>query len=194
MTSDYRQEPPGAGKSSFELIDSKRLLEELMLSAGMTFVDVGCGRGAYSIAASRVIGDAGSVYAVDLWEEGIASLRKAAAEHNLSNIHAVVADVGTQIPLEDNCTDVCLMATVLHDLVTLDLEKGALRELARVTKADGRLAIVEFKKIPGPPGPPLTIRLSPEQTESIVHDHGFEKERVVDLGPYHYLAVFAKLP
>ena len=41
--------PTGAGKSSFELIDSNLLFRELDLEPGMTVLDLACGKGAYPI-------------------------------------------------------------------------------------------------------------------------------------------------
>ena len=62
--------------------------------------------------------------------------------------------------MESGSVDVALMATVLHDLVEAGTAAGALAEVSRVIKAEGRLAIVEFHKIDGPPGPPRHIRLT----------------------------------
>ena len=64
---------PGAGKSSFDLIDAKQLFERLSIKKGSTFVDLGCGRGEYAIEAALRIGQEGAVYAIDLWEEGLVS-------------------------------------------------------------------------------------------------------------------------
>ena len=71
-----KQNPTGAGKSSFELIDADAFLGELELTAGMTVLDLACGRGAYSLALSDRVGPAGTVFAVDLWEDGIAASKK----------------------------------------------------------------------------------------------------------------------
>ncbi len=72
--------PIAAGKSSFNLIDTQRFFSELNLQAGITFLDVACGRGAYSLAASDYVGPAGRIIAVDLWKEGIEDLRRAVAD------------------------------------------------------------------------------------------------------------------
>jgi ubiquinone/menaquinone biosynthesis C-methylase UbiE len=82
------------------------------------------------------------------------------------------------------------MATVLHDLVEVNTEQGTLTEIARVLKPAGMLAIVEFKMIEGPPGPPIDIRLSAEEVERLVRPYRLVKEYVVDIGPYNYLAGF----
>jgi ubiquinone/menaquinone biosynthesis C-methylase UbiE len=184
--------PPGAGKSSYDLIDPGTLWAELNLPQGITFLDLGCGQGNYSLAAADLIGPAGMVYAVDLWEEGVASLKERAAREGLANLKALVAGAG-RVPIENLSLDVGFMATVLHDLVEAGTAAGALTEVARVIKAGGRLAIVEFDKVDGPPGPPRHIRLAPAEVEALVAPYGFARQRTVKLGPYNYLITFVKL-
>ncbi len=181
--------PIGAGRSSFELIDATLLLRTLNLREGMVFLDLACGEGYYAIAVAEVIGEKGRVYAVDLWEEGITHLRKEVSARGLKNIKAMVADVSKKIPLDDKEVDLCLMATVLHDLIQMKAHEGTLREVRRVLKPEGILAIVEFKKIDGPPGPPLHIRLSPGEVERMLDAHGFKKKwtQPQQVGPYNYL-------
>ena len=183
-------EPTAAGKSSFDLIDAAVFYRELGLKAGITFLDVACGRGAYSLKASQIVGSAGTVYAIDLWQEGIEQLKASALEENANNIKAFVSDAGRHIPVDDQVVDVCLMATVLHDFVEDHISKEVLQEVVRVLRPGGLLAIVEFKKIHGPPGPPVHIRLSPEQVGEMLRPHGFTEDRLVDIGPYNYLILF----
>jgi ubiquinone/menaquinone biosynthesis C-methylase UbiE len=183
--------PPGAGHSSFELIDPARLWAELALGPGITFLDLGCGAGNYTFGATAQLGPDAELYAVDLWEEGIAAVKQRAAAEQRPNLHGLVADVG-RVPLEAHRVDVCLLATVLHDLVEGHTAAAGLKEVARVLKPGGTLAIVEFYKMEGPPGPPLRVRLAPEEVEQIVSPYGFTKTRVVALGPYNYLMLFQK--
>jgi ubiquinone/menaquinone biosynthesis C-methylase UbiE len=183
--------PPGAGKSSYDLIDPGTLWAELNLPPGITFLDLGCGQGNYALAAADRIGPTGVVYAVDLWEEGIAALQERAAREGRANLKALVAPAG-QIPLADLSVEVGFMATVLHDLVEGGTAAGALAELTRVLKPGGLLAIVEFDKIDGPPGPPRHIRLDPAEVEALVAPYGFARQRTVKLGLYNYLITFIK--
>ena len=182
---------PGQGKSSFDLIDAATLWAELDLAKEITFLDLGCGQGNYSLAAAAVIGSTGTVYAVDLWEEGIAALQDRAAKAGLTNLKALLSAAG-QIPLADESVDVGFMATVLHDLVEDGTATGALTEMARVVKAGGCFAIVEFDKIDGLPGPPRHIRLGPEEVETLVTPYGFRRQKTKKLGPYNYLITFMK--
>jgi len=192
MTQHSDRKPTGAGKSSFGLIDTTTFFQELDLKKGTTFLDVACGRGAYSLAAADIIGNSGQIYAVDLWEEGIGILKEEAASKEIQNMTTFVSDVAQHIPVEDDCVDVCLMATVLHDLVADSVDQPALKEVVRVMKTKGKLAIVEFFKKEGPPGPPKPVRLSPDEVVQMLSVHGFELKRYTEIGPDNYLQVFTK--
>ena len=185
-----QSKPTGAGKSSFDLIDVDKFFKELQLQKGISFLDVACGRGLYCLAAAEIIGKKGRVVGVDLWKEGIELLKVAANERRLKNITALVSDAGKQIPVDDCSIDVCLLATVLHDFVEDKIDQEVLPEIVRTVKPGGILAIMEFKKIDGPPGPPRHIRLSPEQVDDMLTPIGFEQAHFADVGPYNYLMLF----
>lgn len=183
--------PIAAGKSSFDLVDASVLFDAMDLREDKVILDLACGVGNYALALAAHTGPGGTIHAVDLWEEGIAALRSEVAARNMVWIHPAVADISRRIPLDDDGVDVCLMATVLHDLKQDGTHSGTLNELQRVLKPLGTLAVVEFKKINGPPGPPLHVRLSPEETEALLEPFGFVPDRVVDIGPFNYLARFS---
>jgi len=189
----HPDKPVGAGRSSFGLIDADKVFGVLPFKKGSTFVDLGCGRGEYAIIAAEIVGLEGTVYAIDLWKEGIASLSKEAVDRGVKNLIPIVADVAKRVPLEDNSVDVCFMATVFHDLVLANVADGALTEVVRMLKRDGFLVILEFKKMDGPPGPPLSSRLAPPEVEKKVTRYGFDKKRITETGPYTYLITFQLL-
>jgi ubiquinone/menaquinone biosynthesis C-methylase UbiE len=182
--------PIAAGKSSFDLIDFAAFLSAVDLRGEIVFLDVACGIGNYAIEIARQIRETGTVHALDLWEEGISKLRLKAGSLGLENIEASVCDISQKIPLGDNSVDICLMATVLHDLIEDGTHHGTLTEIVRVLKPAGQLAVVEFKKMPGPPGPPEKVRLSPEELAQELRPLGFQCRDTVDLGTVTYLSVF----
>ena len=82
------------------------------------------------------------------------------------------------------------MATILHDFEEVDKAGAVLKQVKTILKPGGHLAVIEFKKINGPPGPPIKIRLSENEVEKMVTGHGFKKIRTDDIGDYNYLMVF----
>lgn len=109
---------------------------------------------------------------------------------DLLPLYTSVVDVSKRLPLEDDCVDVCLMATVLHDLIKDKTDHAALKEIKRVLKPRGSLAVIEFKKIDGPPGPPVRIRLSPQDLEKHLLPYSFRIKKTMDIGQFNYLSVF----
>ena len=182
--------PIAAGSSSFDLIDPARLFAALKLRKDAVLLDVGCGVGSYALALAEKIGAKGTIYAVDLWEEGIAALSREIALRRIGNIRPLVADVNREIPVADRSIDVCLLATVLHDLIADGTADGTLREVGRVLKPAGRLAVVEFDKIEGPPGPPRAIRLSPAELDAVLVPRGYHLLATTAVGPYNYLSIY----
>jgi ubiquinone/menaquinone biosynthesis C-methylase UbiE len=184
--------PHGAGKSSFDLIDPERLFPALHLKAGEAILDLGCGEGRYTLPLASRVGREGTVYAADLWEEGLATLNEKAREKGLANIRTLFADVSQPLPLAGDSVNLAFLATVLHDLAEAGQAEGALAEIARLVKPGGRLAVLEFKKMAGPPGPPLAIRLSPEEVAALLRPYGFTPGEIRELSPHIYLAMFTK--
>ena len=185
MSIDHK--PHGAGRSSFELVNVDRVFQNLSLTPSTVFLDLGCGEGNYALAVAESVGPQAVVYAVDAWLEGLEELERRADSKGLLNIITIHANLNERIPLEDATVDVCFMATVLHDLLRESSGETVLAGIARVLRPNGRLCIIEFKKIEDGPGPPVGIRLSPEETEKIITPFGFVKDQITEVGPFNYL-------
>jgi len=186
--------PIAAGKSSFDLIEPEKLFAALQIEKDAILLDAACGQGAYALAAAPRCPQ-GRIFAVDLWREGIDRLTQAVTDTGFTNIIPVVADISDRIPLDNATVDICLLATVLHDLVQDGTDQGTLSEIKRTLKPDGVLAVIEFKKISGHPGPPINIRISPANLDEMLRLHGLipERDGEIDLGAYNYLALY-RLP
>ncbi|WP_289022886.1 methyltransferase domain-containing protein [Desulfobacter postgatei] len=182
--------PKGAGKSSFELIDTQILEQMLPIHQSSVILDLACGKGLYSLFLSQLAGPSGLVYAVDLWEEGLEILEQDALKKEAANILTIKADATREIDIEAHSLDLCLMATVLHDFKEMNADQTVLKQVLNLLIPGGCLAVIEFKKMDGPPGPPAHIRLSQEETEKLVTGVGFKKIRTADIGDYNYLTTF----
>ena len=192
MSAHSHHHPTGAGKTSFDLIDTDVFLKMLDLKKGDVFLDLACGRGVYALAIAERFGQAGKIIGVDLWAEGIELLNTEASSRGLSCVEGLVGDAGDKIPVGDASVDVLLIATALHDFYNDGIADEALREVNRILKEDGRIIIIEFKKMDGPPGPPITSRLAPDEVNELLASHHFSGTPAIELGESTYLMTFTQ--
>ena len=112
------------------------VLRQVGVLSGQTVLDFGCGPGGYSIAAARLVGPAGRVYALDVNPLAAKAVQRAAQKNHLANVVPVVGD--SPASLQDHGVDIAILHDVLHELA--DPAKVALG-FHRVLKKDGTLWI-----------------------------------------------------
>lgn len=162
------------------------VLAALGLRPGMAVADIGAGTGYFALPAARAVGPGGRIFAVDLQPEMLAKLRENLA--GLSNIQPVEGSAH-KTTLTDACCDRVLMANVWHEL---DDHPGALAEVKRLLREEGRLAIVDWRTdVERPPGPPLEHRWTMETTVQTLERTGWSVEHFSHLGSYNYIIVAA---
>ena len=125
-------------KHSVELFTKRALANDFDLAwlRGRRCLDAGCGSGRYAVAMA--LHGAGEITAVDISEAGLAEARKrAAAFPRITFRRASVLD----LPFADGAFDFVWSAGVIHH--TADFQ-GALRELSRVTRDDGKLFLLVY--------------------------------------------------
>lgn len=180
------------GKSTKDLLDPQKILRIMDLEPGHIMLDAGCGDGYISLAAAKYVGEAGKIYALDEYEPSLKKLEEEAKKKGFKNIYTLLADLTDHIPLEDNKVDRCVMANVFHGFQDKITQRNVLLELMRILKPGGTLAVVEFKKKQGPPGPSYEVRLSITQMIRILEYHYFKVLKRDEIGPYHYLVLGEK--
>ncbi len=116
----------------------ERYLHEAGVKPGCRVLDFGCGPGSYSIAAAKMAGKTGTVYAVDIHPFAVESVRRRASKKGLANIEAIRSDCDTG--LDDKSIDVVLLYDVFHALGDPD---RVLRELHRALEPGGVLSFTD---------------------------------------------------
>ena len=164
------------------------ILSTIGLRSGLTFMDIGCGRGFFALPAARMVGEKGKVYGLDADADSIASSKEQASREGLKNLYLTIGRAEETIICKQ-CADIIFIGMALHDFQ----DASRVLENARsMVKSAGRLANLDWKKEPMEFGPPLRIRFSVEMAVSLIEGAGFTVETIKDSGPYHYL-VIAKL-
>ncbi len=173
------------GKSSESLIDKNRIVADLGILPGQVVLDAGCGNGYMAKEFARLTGVTGKVYALDPDSISIESLK---AEIVGTNIEAFVADITLETKLEASSIDLIYLSTVIHGFSELQMT-GFLGEVKRLLKPGAKLAIVEIEKKETPFGPPLDMRLSPEELRSAID---LIPLGLTEAGHFFYMQMFQK--
>lgn len=181
-----RNKQAAAGKSSFDLINPSDFFSNIKIRPSAQVLDVACGVGRYSIEISKLLDEKGLIHAIDVRDEKIESLTHAIREKGISNINPIKADITKHIPLANESVDLCLMATIFHELSPAE-QDSTLKEIVRVLKPDGILAVIEFSKIDKGPGPPIRIRISEQEAEEQIKKYGFLETFRGKIGKFNYL-------
>ena len=107
------------------------------LAPGLRVLEAGCGPGHFTLAAARLVGEAGEVYAVDVNPLAIRRVRERVREAGLTNVRPVQADLRA-LDLPAACVDVVFLFGMGHARGGLD---AVWRELGRVLRPGGILAV-----------------------------------------------------
>ena len=125
----------------FKIIDVFYPFEERIsnfgIKEGITVIDYGCGPGGYLKEVSRLVGEEGKVYAVDVHKLAIKSVKKRIEKYNLENVEPVLAD-RYSCDVDDHTADIIYALDMFHMIREPD---PFLKELHRLLKKDGFLII-----------------------------------------------------
>lgn len=168
-----------------KLLPPYGILAELGLNQGETMADIGCGVGYFSIPASEIVGPAGKVYALDISQEMLDEVHKKISQQKILNIVTVKSEE-FNFGIENGVADVAFIAFVLHEVE--DTERFLL-EVKRIISANGRIAILEWKKVKTEFGPPIDHRLDKNYLKGKLEELGFKAIKIKDIGENFYVAV-----
>lgn len=165
-----------------QLLPPEQTLINLDLNKGDIVADIGCGIGYFSIPASKIVGDSGKVFAMDISPEMLEDVTIKINENNISNIEIILTDENN-LKLEDNKVSFAFISTVLHE--TDDIE-SFLKEVKRILSTKGKIAIVEWEKVHSEFGPPIDHRLDKVYLLEMLDKLGFTNLSAINIGENFY--------
>jgi arsenite methyltransferase len=128
----------------------EQLIESLELRGTETVLDVGCGRGLLLTAAARRL-TTGQAIGIDLWQSADQSgnhpettLVNAQAEGVADRVSVKTGDM-RELPFKDHTMDVVISSLAIHNVPDKEGRSKAVREIARVLKPNGRVALLDFQ-------------------------------------------------
>jgi ubiquinone/menaquinone biosynthesis C-methylase UbiE len=112
-------------------------VEQFDIKKGQTVIDYGCGPGRYIFKASDKVSTTGIVYAVDIHEMAMESVRRIMEKQGLINVKPTLAN-GYSVDIPDHIADLIYALDMFH----MVSDPGAfLKELHRLLKPEGKLIL-----------------------------------------------------
>jgi ubiquinone/menaquinone biosynthesis C-methylase UbiE len=127
-----------------------RLLGLICWRGDETVLDIGCGRGLLLIAAAQRL-SSGRAVGVDIWSRvDLSGNRPEATRENARRAgvdgRVEVRDGDARsLPFDDATFDVVVSSLVLHNISDREERRQAVREIARVLKPGGRVALLDLR-------------------------------------------------
>ena len=175
------------------IINIPDILRRSGLRPGQNVADLGSGReGRFALAAGKVVGDDGKVWAVDVIKDLLPGIANKATMLGINNIKTVWSDLeiyGATKDIPDNSLDVAILATMLYQSKN---HKQILKETLRMLKDGGKLVIVDWIPKETPIGPPLEIRVDPQAIKSLTQEYNLLELDDFPTGKMHYCQIYQK--
>ena len=157
------------------------------LKPGETVLDLGSGGGMDALLASRMIGDQGKIYGLDMTDAMLQLANGNKAKMEATNVEFIKGYL-ERIPLDDEIIDVIISNCVIN---LIEEKEKALSEAYRVLKKGGRLRIVDVVNIKAIPSELrkkieiqygcLTGTLSKEAYTAVLQQCGFMNVQIETL-------------
>ena len=161
----------------------RKTLVELGLKEGVIFADLGCGYGTFAIAAAKVVGKKGCVYAIDIDAMMLRVVAKRASEERMKNVVTILADISTWENRILPPVDFVLLANIIHGAKN---KVRLLKAAADMLRPDGIIAVLNWKIEKTPRGPPVRMRPTMNETVEWLNKAGCVNPVAVEVPPYHY--------
>lgn len=133
-----------------KLRQREKLMDLVDLRGDEMVLDVGCGRGLLLNAAAKRL-TTGKAVGIDIWQTEDLSgnrpelvLANAEAEGVADRVEVKTGDM-QQMPFSDETFDVAVASMAIHNIRDKDGRAKAVREIARVLKPGGRVALQDFQ-------------------------------------------------
>jgi len=176
------------GPDRDEWQEPERVMDALGIADGSKVADIGAGGGWFTIRLARRVGPNGVVYAQDIQQEMLDSIKRRVSDQRLANVQVILGTV------DDSRLPGGLHAALMVDTYPQLREPvKVLKDVAKSLAPDGRLGIVDFKTDgAGGPGPPLDERLAADVVRHDAEVAGLRLVKEETFLRYQYLLIFGK--
>lgn len=176
------------------LLDAEKILREVGLSEGQTYVDFGCGHlGHFVIPASGLVGPGGQAYAFDILPEVIAAINERARTEKILNLTTVWGDLKHPRGVEKIPAGSLDLVSLVNNTVLLFGDNTTVANVKKVLKNHGLFLLIDWRSNSRLAGVLSSGQADPVQLKSMVLANGFGFVKSITVGKNHFGLLFEKI-
>lgn len=195
INDSFRDPDPDKFVERFEIesreVFAKReeIVKAMNLKSDAVVADIGAGTGLFTRLFASKLGPKGQVLAVDIAQKFLDHIEVTCRERKLRNVETVLCkDDSTELP--ENSVDVAFICDTYHHF---EYPQKTMTSLRKALKPDGRLYVLDFKRIEGvsKEWTMSHVRAGQEVFEAEIAEAGFRKVgEVKDIVEENYMVIF----
>jgi ubiquinone/menaquinone biosynthesis C-methylase UbiE len=173
------------------LLDANKILKDIEIRAGDKLADFGAGRtGHFVFPASKIVGEDGAVYAVDLVKEVLEMIDGKRKLFGILNLHTIWGDFERKggVDISDHSLDWVFVVNNVWCVKDIGVLTS---EIKRVLKQNGKILVVDWQRnAVNPAGPAKEKRMDAMQVEARFLKEGIIKDHDLLVNTTHWGIVF----
>ncbi len=172
-------------------LNPEEVSNEFGVKKGMSIADFGCGAGYFTIILAEKVGKEGRIYALDVQEGALDSVRAKARGSDMGNVQTIRTNLEIlgSSGLPNNSQDMVMLHNILFQS---DKKTEVIREAHRVLKVEGKAVIIEWQKGADGFGPPDDLRTDSKDMRKFGEELGLVFIRDFKAGDFHYGIIMEK--
>lgn len=172
---------------------TRKNIERLNIQKGMKIADVGCGPGYYSFKFADIVGEEGSVYAIETNPKHLDFLNHYVNDYGINNVEVVTSSfegIGLKPDIRVDVVYICSLYHNVYAAFTDEEREEFVGSIRRALGDSGKLIIVDNDLVTGQDLPYHGPYISKDLITAQLYYYGFKLIDTYQFTPQRYVLVF----
>lgn len=173
--------------------NTSMIIENLGFKPGDVIADIGSGSGFFTYKFSKMVGQTGKVYALELKDEHLQSLNDFLTTESIQNVQTIKGkEEIIELPKQVDKMFMCSLYHIMYGVISDTDRDTYLKSLCKCLKKDGELIIVDNGPVDDDTLPYHGPYITPELIQYQLLFYGFELVEYKQIIPQRYMLKFKK--
>ena len=174
-----------------KFLNPEEIISKLEILSGMKVAHFGCGTGFFTFPVAKKVGEEGLIYALDILEPKLETIKSQAKILGLNNIEVARANLeekkATKIGKES--IDWVLIVNMLYQNKN---KEEIFSEAERILKVGGHILLIDWEETDRSLGPEIKNRVSKDEILSLIQKNKLSVSEKINISSFHFGWILTK--